>query len=93
MDNVHGGVGLGESVQEISTNEEMHKNQSTAQAQTRKRKHAVGIEEIYADKEICVDKENYIEEEIYIKEGICAKYVTYVEKGNYMEGICRRVKK
>ena len=55
----------------------MCKNQSTAQAQTRKRKHAVGIEKIYVDKEICVNKENCVEEEICVEEGICTKDVTY----------------
>ena len=43
-------------------------------------------------KEICVDKENCVEEEMCAKEGICAKYVTCMEKGNWLEGIFRRVK-
>ena len=60
--------------------------------QTRKRKHAVGIEEICADKEICTDKENCVEEEICAEKGICKKDVTYVEKGNCAEGRCRGVK-
>ena len=37
-------------------------------------------------------RENSAEEEICEEEGICAKYVTYVKKGNCMEGRCRRVK-
>ena len=73
-------------MQEIREKKEMHKTQSTTQAQTRKRKCAIGIEEIYADKEIYLDKENVAGEEICAEEGICAKDVTCMEKGNCVEG-------
>ena len=74
-------VGPGESVQEISANKETWKNQPTTQAQTSKRNHIVGIEEICADKETCPDKENYAKEEICTEEGICAKDITCTIKG------------
>ena len=64
----------------------MHKNQSAAQAQTRKRKHVAGIEGSCADKEICAKEVSCIEE------GIGARDVTCVEKGNCTEGRCCRVK-